>query len=80
MLKFVSDDYAPDNFDILRESVYYTAGITPNLNFLAGIIAQMQLRTNGTQFDIYYGPMIALRWNVVPKHRKTFDNVDAGGD
>jgi hypothetical protein len=80
MLKFASKDYASENFDIFRLSAYYTAGITPNIHFLAGVIGQMQLRTNGTQFDIYYGPMVSLKYTVKPKERETFDNVDGGAD
>jgi hypothetical protein len=37
MLKFSSKDCAGENFDIFRLSVYSTAGITPNIPFLAGI-------------------------------------------
>ncbi|MGX5816576.1 DUF2490 domain-containing protein [Chitinophaga lutea] len=80
MLKFPSRDYAEDRFDIFRQSVYYSASVTPKLHFLAGIIAQMQLRTNGTQFDIYYGPVFSFRYSIAPKERETFDNVDGGGD
>ncbi|SHM81094.1 Protein of unknown function [Chitinophaga jiangningensis] len=80
MLKFASDDYAPNNFDIFRMSVYYSAGITKNLHFLTGIIAQMQLRTNGNQFDVYYGPTLALKYTIKPKERETFDNVSGGAD
>ncbi|KRB59180.1 DUF2490 domain-containing protein [Flavobacterium sp. Root186] len=80
MLKFASKDYAKENFDIFRLSVYYTAGITPNVHFLAGIIGQMQLRTNGTQFDVYYGPMVSLKYTIKPKERETFDSVDGGAD
>ncbi len=80
MLKFASKDYADEHFDIFRLSVYYTAGITPNIHFLAGIIGQMQLRTNGTQFDVYYGPMVSLKYSVKPKERETFDSVDGGAD
>ncbi|MEN2487093.1 DUF2490 domain-containing protein [Flavobacterium sp. B11] len=80
MLKFASKDYADEHFDIFRLSVYYTAGITPNIHFLAGVIGQMQLRTNGTQFDVYYGPMVSLKYSVRPKERETFDSVDGGAD
>ncbi|WP_289662168.1 DUF2490 domain-containing protein [Flavobacterium panacagri] len=80
MLKFASKDYADEHFDIFRLSVYYSAGITPNLHFLAGVIGQMQLRTNGTQFDVYYGPMFSLKYSVKPKERETFDSVDGGAD
>ncbi|MBV4357271.1 DUF2490 domain-containing protein [Pinibacter aurantiacus] len=80
MLKFASKDYAEEHFDIFRLSVYYSAGITPNLHFLAGIIGQMQLRTNGTQFDVYYGPMVSLKYTIKPKERETFDSVDGGAD
>lgn len=80
MFKFPSKDYAEERFDIFRESVYYSAGLTKNLNMLAGIIAQLQLRTNGKQFDVYYGPTVALKWNFRPKERETFDQVDGGGD
>jgi len=80
MLKFASKDYAEEHFDIFRLSVYYSAGITPNLHFLAGIIGQMQLRTNGTQFDVYYGPMLSLKYTIKPKERETFDSVDGGAD
>ncbi len=75
MFKFPSKDYAAERFDILRQSVYYSAGITKNLNFLAGIIAQMQLRSNGHQFDVYYGPTLALKWNFKHVERDTFDMV-----
>ncbi|RPD41674.1 DUF2490 domain-containing protein [Chitinophaga barathri] len=80
MLKFADKDYAPNRFDIFRQSVYYSAGLTKNLHALAGVIAQMQLRTNGTQFDIYYGPIFSLRYSITPKERETFDNVDGGAD
>lgn len=80
MLKFASKDYAEEHFDIFRLSVYYSAGITPNLHFLAGVIGQMQLRTNGTQFDVYYGPMVSLKYTIKPKERETFDSVDGGAD
>lgn len=80
MLKFASKDYAEEHFDIFRLSAYYTAGITPNIHFLAGIIGQMQLRTNGTQFDVYYGPMASLKYTIKPKERETFDSVDGGAD
>ena len=80
MLKFASKDYADEHFDIFRLSVYYTAGITPNIHFLAGVIGQMQLRANGTQFDVYYGPMVSLKYSVKPKERETFDSVDGGAD
>ncbi|WP_286970044.1 DUF2490 domain-containing protein [Flavobacterium sp. UBA4854] len=80
MLKFASKDYADEHFDIFRLSVYYTAGITPNIHFLAGVIGQMQLRTNGTQFDVYYGPMVSVKYSVKPKERETFDSVDGGAD
>lgn len=80
MLKFASKDYAPDRFDIFRLSVYYTAGITPNIHFLAGIIGQMQLRNNGSQFDVYYGPMASIKYTIKPRERETFDNIDGGAD
>ncbi|MTH16620.1 DUF2490 domain-containing protein [Flavobacterium sp. LC2016-01] len=80
MLKFAKKDYAEEHFDIFRLSVYYTAGITPNIHFLAGIIGQMQLRTNGTQFDVYYGPMVSVKYSIRPKERETFDSVDGGAD
>ena len=80
MLKFASKDYADEHFDIFRLSVYYTAGITPNIHFLAGVIGQMQLRANGTQFDVYYGPMVSVKYSVKPKERETFDSVDGGAD
>lgn len=75
MFKFAPKDYAKDRFDILRQSVYYSAGLTKNLTVLTGIIAQMQLRSNGSQFDVYYGPTVALKWNFQPKIRETFDMV-----
>lgn len=75
MFKFPSKDYAENRFDILRQSVYYSAGLTKNLTVLTGIIAQMQLRSNGSQFDVYYGPTVALKWNFQPKIRETFDMV-----
>lgn len=80
MLKFASKDYAEEHFDIFRLSVYYTAGITPNIHFLAGIIGQMQLRANGNQFDVYYGPMVSVKYSITPKERETFDSVDGGAD
>lgn len=80
MLKFASKDYAKEHFDIFRLSVYYTAGITPNIHFLAGVIGQMQLRANGTQFDVYYGPMASIKYTIKPKERETFDSVDGGAD
>jgi hypothetical protein len=75
MFKFPSKDYAKSRFDIFRQSVYYSATVTDNLTVLTGIIAQMQLRTNGTQLDVYYGPTIALKWNFKPKVRETFDMI-----
>lgn len=75
MFKFPSKDYAENRFDILRQSVYYSAGVTKNLHVLAGIIAQMQLRSNGHQFDVYYGPTLALKWNFKHVTRDTFDMV-----
>ncbi len=80
MLKFPSKDYAKSRFDILRQSVYYSAGLTKNLTMLAGIIGQMQLRTNGKQFDVYWGPTVALKWNFRPRGRETFDHIDGGAD
>lgn len=80
MLKFAPKDYANENFDIFRMSVYYTAGISKNLHFLAGVIGQMQLRTNGTQFDVYYGPVVSMKYSIRPKERETFDSVDGGAD
>lgn len=80
MFKFPSKDYAENRFDILRQSVYYSASLTENLTILTGIIAQMQLRTNGTQFDVYYGPTLAFKWNFKPKVRETFDMVNRGQD
>lgn len=79
MFKFPSKEYAKNRFDILRESVYYSASLTENLTMLTGIIAQLQLRTNGSQFDVYYGPTVALKWNFQPKVRETFDMVNSGG-
>lgn len=75
MFKFAPKDFSDDHFDILRQSVYYSAGITKNLNFLVAIIAQMQLRNNGHQFDVYYGPTLALKWNFQHVDRDTFDMV-----
>jgi hypothetical protein len=80
MLKFAPEDYAPNNFDIFREQVYYSAGITQNLHFMIGVIAEIQQHTNGTQFDIYYGPVFSFKWNITPKQRETFDEVDGGAD
>lgn len=76
MLKFAPKDYAEEHFDIFRQSVYYTAGLNKNLSFLLGIIGQLQLRSNGDQFDVYYGPVMSLKWNFIPKKREAFDNVD----
>ena len=75
MFKFPSKDYAKSRFDILRQSVYYSASLTENLTVLTGIISQIQLRTNGNQFDVYYGPTVALKWNFKAKLRETFDMV-----
>ena len=80
MLKFASESYAPNNFDIFKQSVYYSAGLTKNFHFLLGLFAQMQLRTNGKQFDIYYGPVFTFKWNIVPKERETFEHADGGSD
>ncbi len=80
MLKFADKDYAKENFDIFRQSVYYSAGLSQRIHLLAGVIAQMQLRTNGTQFDIYYGPIFSFRYSFTPRERETFDNVDGGAD
>lgn len=80
MFKFAPKDYADEHFDIFRQSVYYSAGLTKNLNMLLGIIGQIQLRTNGTQFDVYFGPTAALKWNFKPKERETFDSIDGGAD
>ncbi|MFT3823689.1 MAG: DUF2490 domain-containing protein [Chitinophagaceae bacterium] len=76
MLKFAPKDYAPNHFDIFRECVYYSAGLTKNLHFMAGIIGQLQLRSSGSQFDVYYGPLFTFRYNILPKKRETFDAVD----
>lgn len=78
MFKFPDKEYAKSRFDIFRQSVYYSATVSDNLTVLTGIIAQMQLRTNGTQFDVYYGPTLALKWNFTPKQRETFDMVNSG--
>jgi hypothetical protein len=40
----------------------------------------MHLRTNGTQFDIYYGPMVSFKYTVKSKEIETFDSVDSGAD
>jgi hypothetical protein len=80
MFKFAPKDYAEERFDILRQSVYYSAGLTKNLHILTGIIGQIQLRSNGHQYDVYYGPTLALKWNVRPKARETFDAIDGGAD
>ncbi len=80
MLKFAPSDYAPNNFDIFRESIFYSAGITNQMHFLAGFIAQLQQRSSGKQFDIYYGPVLSFKFNITPKQRETFDDVDGGAD
>jgi len=80
MFKFPSKEYAENRFDIFRQSIYYSAGLTENLHVLVGYLAQIQLRTNGSQFDVYYGPTLALKWNFQGKERETFDMVDGGGD
>lgn len=80
MLKFAPKDYATGHFDIFREAVYYSAGITPNLHFLIGGLAQLQMRSSGKQFDIYFGPMFSFKYNISPKERDTFDNIDGGAD
>jgi hypothetical protein len=80
MLKFAPASYAKDHFDIYRQMVYYSAGLSQRVFFMAGMLAQLQLRSNGTQFDIYYGPMILFKYNHVRKKRETFDNVDGGQD
>ena len=78
MLKFAPASYANNHFDIYRQMVYYSAGLSKRVFFLAGMLAQLQLRSNDTQFDIYFGPMILLKYNHIPKKRETFDNVDGG--
>ena len=78
MLKFAPESYAKEHFDIYRMMVYYSAGISQRLFFLTGVMAQLQLRSNGNQFDIYYGPMIVMKYNHTRKKRETFDNVDGG--
>jgi len=80
MFKFLSKEYAKNRFDILRQSVYYSASLTENLTFLTSTIAQMQLLTNGSLFNVYYGPTLALKWNFKPKVRETFDMVNSGMD
>jgi hypothetical protein len=40
----------------------------------------MQLGRNGTQFDIYYGPMVSVKYTTKPKQRERFDSVDGGAD
>lgn len=80
MFKFPDKEYAKSRFDIFRQSVYYSATVSENLTVLTGIIAQMQLRTSGTQFDVYYGPTLALKWNFTPKQRETFDMISSDID
>ena len=75
MFKFPSKDYAEERFDIFRQSVYYSAGVTENLHVLVGILGQLQLRSNGHQFDVYWGPTLAFKWNFQHKERETFDMV-----
>ena len=38
----------------------------------------MQLRNNGSQFIVYYGPKFSFKWNFEPKLKETFDHVDGG--
>ena len=40
----------------------------------------MQLRKNDTHFDIYYGPMVSVKYTVKPKERETFDSLDGDSD
>lgn len=80
ILKFVSKDYALQNFYIWTLSRYYSAGITPNIYFMACVIGQIQLRTNRTQFDVYYGPMFSVKYSITPKERETFESMDVGAD
>jgi hypothetical protein len=80
MLKFASKDYAPQNFDIFRLSAYYSAGITPNLHFIAGVIGQMQLSNTGSQFNVYYGPIFSIKYCVTPNERETFETMDGRAD
>lgn len=80
MLKFASKDYAPNRFDIFRQSAFYSAGITRNIHFAAGVIGQIQLRNNGTQFDLYYGPILSFKYSFNPKPHAEFENMDAGAD
>jgi hypothetical protein len=81
MFKFASDDYAPNNFDIFRQCVYFSAGLTDRLHFAAGILGQIQLRTNGNQFDIYYGPTLSFKYDFTAKRQRvTFEDMEGGAD
>lgn len=75
-LKFAPNSYSTQKFDMFRESVFYSAGLTPNLHFLLGIIGQIQLNAGGTHFTCYYGPILTFKYNVTKKKRETFDAVD----
>lgn len=80
MLKFASKDYSEQHFDIFRMSAYYSAGLNDNLHLLAGIIGQLQIHASGNAFDIYYGPIVALKWNFIRQKRETFDYISADAD
>jgi hypothetical protein len=71
-------DYAPNHFDTFRQSVYYSAGISRSLHFQAGLIAQLQLLSNGSQFNLYYGPLLTIKYNIQPKTRETFNHSEGG--
>ena len=75
-LKFAPASYSTQKYDMFRESVFYSAGLTENLHFLCGIIGQLQLNSAGTHFTCYYGPILTFKYNVTRKKRETFDAVD----
>lgn len=75
-LKFAPESYSRQHYDMFRESVFYSAGLTQNLHFLIGIIGQLQLNAAGTNFTTYYGPIFTFKYNVAKKKRETFDAVD----
>ena len=80
MFKFPDKSYAKSRFDIFRQSIYYSAGVTDNLHVLVGVLGQLQLRSNDRQFDVYWGPTLALKWNFQKKDRDTFDMISTDLD
>ncbi|HKE56752.1 MAG TPA: hypothetical protein VKB46_08625, partial [Pyrinomonadaceae bacterium] len=49
-------------FDIGRVFGGYSLAFNPKLALTAGFILQWQLKSNGTDVDVYFGPSVAMRW------------------